>query len=134
VSVSWQPRASLAGTLDEAWEKERMPLVPKDFDRRFFNGASAGLIAPGYLRGDEPVTVAGASARGALSFRLPGMPPPRCRVGLAKGRDAAVEMQLDTVVISPDEDRVFLTWRGHVALRDGPHDVRAVTIEAAGVA
>ena len=52
-SPNWQPRASLAGTYDDAWTKLRMPLLPKDFDRRFLNGASPGLTAPGFLKGNE---------------------------------------------------------------------------------
>ena len=132
LSPDWQPRAGRAGTYDEAWSKERMPLLPKDFDRRFFNAASPGLIAPGYLVGDEPVLVEGASAHGRLSFRLPGIPTPRCRVQLARGAaDAPVELRLDTVIVNTDADRVQLMYRGHLGLRDGPHDVRTVAVENA---
>ncbi|WP_437949729.1 DUF2169 domain-containing protein [Sorangium sp. So ce296] len=129
VSPNWQPRASFAGTYDDAWSKARMPLLPRDFDRRFFNAASPGLVAPGYLRGDEQVWVEGASRHGKLSFRLPGLRPPRCRASLASREDAEIELKLDTVIVDTDEDRVVMQYRGHVALRDGPHDVRAVVIE-----
>jgi hypothetical protein len=133
-SPSWQPRASRAGTYDEAWRKDRMPLLPRDFDRRFFNAAAPGLVAPGYLRGDEQVAVVGASPLGSLAFRLPGVPRPACRVSLPWGEDdALVETQLDTIVVNTDEDRVYLTWRGHVPLWNGPHDVKGIAIDAAGV-
>jgi hypothetical protein len=131
--ANWQPRAAFAGTYDEAWMKDRMPLLPRDFDRRFFNGAAPGLVAPGYLRGDEQVAVVGASPLGSLSFRLPGVPRPVCRVELALRGDARVETQLDTVVVNTDEDMVYLTWRGHVALRNGPHDVKVIAIETPGL-
>ncbi len=42
VSPDWEPRASLGGSYDETWRRERMPLLPGDFDRRFFNAASPG--------------------------------------------------------------------------------------------
>jgi hypothetical protein len=130
LSPDWQPRAALAGTYDEAWSRERMPRLPKDFDRRFFNAASPGLIAPGYLRGDEPVLVEGASAHGRLSFKLPGTRAPQCRVQLARGTaDASVELRLDTVLVDTDADRVQLLYRGHLGLRDGPHDVRTVAVD-----
>ncbi|WP_437585660.1 DUF2169 family type VI secretion system accessory protein [Sorangium sp. So ce1000] len=128
-SPNWQPRASLAGTYDDAWSRTRMPLLPRDFDRRFFNAASPGLVAPGYLRGDEPVLVDGASPHGRLSFRLPGLRPPRCRASLARREDVEIELRLDTVIVDTDEDRIVMQYRGNVALRDGPHDVRAVVIE-----
>ncbi len=44
-----------------------------------------------------------------------------------------METQLDTVVVSTDEDRVYLTWRGHTTLRSGPHDVKAIKIETPGL-
>lgn len=128
-SPDWQPRAALAGTYDEAWTKDRMPLLPKDFDRRFFNAASPGLVAPGYLAGDEPVLVDNASPHGRLSFRLPGVRPPRCRVELVRGDDAELEMRLDTVIVDADADRVHLQWRAHLVLRDGPHEVRTIALE-----
>jgi hypothetical protein len=129
-SANWQPRASFAGTYDAAWMKERMPLLPKDFDRRFFNAAAPGLTAKGYLRGDEPVSVVGASPVGQVSFSLPGIERPRCRVELVSRRDVSVATELDTIVVDADEDRVFLTYRGHVPLRFGPHDVRSIVIFA----
>ncbi|MCC6559520.1 MAG: DUF2169 domain-containing protein [Polyangiaceae bacterium] len=129
LSPDWQPRAAFAGTYDEAWTKDRMPLLPKDFDRRFFNAASPGLVAPGHLNGDEPVLVENASPHGRLSFRLPGVRAPRCRVELAHADDASPELRLDTVVVDADADRVHLLYRAHVALRDGPHDVRTIALE-----
>lgn len=130
LSPHWQPRAALAGTYDEAWSKTRMPLLPRDFDRRFFNAASPGLIAPGYLRGNEPVLVEGASPLGRLSFNLPGAAPPTCRVELARGPDVEVPLALDTVIIDTDRDRVLVLYRGYTPLRDGPHDVRTIVIRA----
>jgi len=132
-SPDWQPRAKFAGTYDESWTKERMPLLPKDFDRRFFNGASPGLIAPGYLRGDEAVSIENASSRGTIVFNLPGLPPPKCQVRLAGRLEVPVQMNLDTVIINTDEDLLLLLWRGHLALRNGPHDVASIQMSADGV-
>lgn len=132
-SASWQPRTSFAGTYDAAWTKERMPRLPRDFDRRFFNAAAPGLIAKGYLRGDEPVSMVGVSPLGQVSFSLPGAPRPRCRVALVRKKDVSITTELDTVVVDADDDRVFLTFRGHTALRDSPHDVSAIAIESDAV-
>ncbi|WP_437541476.1 DUF2169 domain-containing protein [Sorangium sp. So ce367] len=132
-SHNWQPRGSLAGTYDEAWMRDRMPRLPRDFDRRFFNAAAPGLVAPRYLRGDEQVAVTGMSPAGTITFQLPGMPPPVCRAALARRGDALIETKLDTVVVSTDDNRVYLTFRGHTRLRDGPHDVRSILIDAPGL-
>jgi len=37
-----------------------------------------------------------------------------------------VSLNLDTIIIEPDERRVQMLWRAHLILRNGPHDVRAV--------
>ena len=128
VSPHWQPRAQLAGTYDAAWQKSRAPLLPVDFDRRHLNAASPGLVAEGYLRGDETVAGVGLTPDGRLHFALPGVPPPPVQLELLDGRTEAVPLNLDTVVIEPDERRVTLLWRGHRALRTGPHDVRRIDV------
>lgn len=130
VSPHWQPRAALAGTFDEAWKKDRSPLLPKNFDRKHLNAASPGLIAPGYLRGDEKVAAVGVSPEGPLAFSLPGIAPPAVQVTLTNGPAKPVPMALDTVIIEPDDRRVMLLWRGNLVLRTGPHDVREIVAGA----
>lgn len=129
IAPHWHPRTQFAGTYDEAWVKERKPLLPKDFDRRFFNAASPGLIAPGYLTGDEEVVIVNAAPVTPLRFRLPGVSPPVCRIEL-RDRTEILTTNLDTVIVNTDEMVVFLLWRGCVPVRRGPHD--AVAIEVSG--
>jgi hypothetical protein len=128
-SPDWLNRAQWAGTYDEAWQRERAPLLPRDFDRRFFNSASAGLVAPEYFRGDEPIAASGVLP-GAERFvaTLPGKPSPAVAVHMRTGAAVNMETVLDTVILEPDERRVQLVWRGHVRLRSGPHDVRAIDV------
>lgn len=131
ISTDWQPRAALAGSYDETWSKRRMPLLPKDFDRAFFNAGSPGLVAKGYLQGNEPVLVEGASKHGRLEFHLPGEFPPNCRVSLARGPDVTPRLALDTVVVDTDRDQLSLLWRGFTVLQRGPHDLRALEVTRA---
>jgi hypothetical protein len=128
VAPHWQPRAALAGTYDAAWQKTRSPLLPKDFDRRHLNAASPGLVMPKYLRGDEPISAVGVTPEGTLNFSLPGVPPPAVKVSLVDGRDAEIALNLDTVIVEPDDRRVMLLWRGNFILRTGPHDVASVEV------
>jgi hypothetical protein len=133
ISPHWQPRAALAGTYDEAWTKQRMPLLPTDFDRKFFNAAPPDQIAPGYLKGDETVIILNASPSGRLSFNLPGVPPPQCRVELQGRRDQHLQTQLDTVIINTDENLLFLIWRTNLVLRSGPQDILSIEIRTGDV-
>jgi hypothetical protein len=127
-SPHWQPRARFAGTYDARWQKERMPALPKDFDFRYFNAASPGLTAPGFLRGDEPVLVENASPERRLYFNLPGVPPPPCQVELRGGSTRPVQTVLDTVIVNTDERLLVLIWRGNLPLRRGPEDVVAIKV------
>jgi hypothetical protein len=109
VGPHWEPRRRLAGTYDQAWQKERFPLLPRDFDEAFHNAAAPELVARPHLVGGEQVVVVGASKDGDFSFAIP-------KVGLAvrawmRGSESVLRPVLDTVVIEPDEKRVSLTWR-----------------------
>jgi hypothetical protein len=128
LSPNWEPRTKYAGTYDERWQKERAPLLPKDFDRRFLSAASPGLVASGYFRGDEPVVIVGVSPDGGYSFRLPAVPPPSVRVERTGAEDAVVPTNLDTVIIDVDEKKLFLFWRGALVLRREPTEVRTLVV------
>ncbi|MCX4242248.1 DUF2169 family type VI secretion system accessory protein [Paraliomyxa miuraensis] len=130
VSPDWQPRASFAGTYDDAWKDQRFPLLPTDFDRRFHSAGSAGLVASGYLRGDEHVSIVGMVAEGRLGFSLPGVPPPSVMVSLVDGSRHQPPMNLDTVIVDLDERVLVMMWRTSLPLPDGPHDVRAIELSS----
>jgi hypothetical protein len=128
IAANWQPRVALAGTYDAEWDKVRKPLLPKDFDRRFFNAASPGLVAPGYLRGDEQVVVVGAAPEGKVVFNLPAAPAPVCMVEVRGKKRVRLETALDTVIVDMDLRRLTLIWRAHLAVRNGPHDILSVEL------
>src|SRR5262249_30256325 len=110
-SPNFHPRPTLAGTYDDPWRATRMPLLPRDFDSRFFNGAAPGLTAPGYLRGDEPVRVANVGPAGELAFHLPRVPAPR--VTVVKGDGAyPPQPRLDPASRHADDPRLLLLCRG----------------------
>ncbi|MBW2664002.1 MAG: DUF2169 domain-containing protein [Deltaproteobacteria bacterium] len=132
-SPHWQPRAGFAGTYDKAWTKQRMPLLPTDFDKRFFNAAPLDQVAPGFLKADVAVEVINASPNGRIFFNLPGVSPPQCRVELRGRKDYLLETRLDTVIINTDESLLFLIWRTNLVLRTGPQDVVSIEVRAEGV-
>jgi hypothetical protein len=130
IGPNWEPRLRFAGTYDIAWDRQRKPLLPADFDRRFFNAASPGLVTPRYLLGNEAVVVVGASPENRVAFELPGVPPPVCVVDVRGRKSLPVPTNLDTVIVDMDRRVLTLMWRGHLAVRNGPHDVLSVAVGA----
>jgi hypothetical protein len=122
----WQPRLAYAGTMDQNWADQRLPLPPQDFDERYFNGAHPSLVYRGFLRGDEPVRVANAAPSGLLRFSLPGECP-GVRV-LASTGETVPAMRLDTLVIEPDDGRVIVVWRGSMDVHGSLHKVRRISV------
>ncbi len=122
IGPHWQPRAGLAGTYDDRWTKERMPLLPDDFDRRFYNAAYPALALLGFLQGGEPVEVLDGLPQRALRFLLPTAQP-SATVRMMDGTTHRLPMALDTVIVNTDEDRLLLVWRGSAFVYKRVHDV-----------
>ncbi|MEC5386799.1 DUF2169 domain-containing protein [Uliginosibacterium sp. H3] len=109
VAPTWSVRSQYAGTYDEAWQRERAPHLPLDFDPRFFNVAAPGMVAPGYLQGGEEVSIVGCSAGAPLRFRLPRLD---LRLEwLFNGKAIAAIPVLDTVLFETDVGRLQMVWR-----------------------
>jgi hypothetical protein len=138
-----EPRFSYLGTADDTWSEERAPELPQDFREDFYNGAHPQLQIEGYLTGDEEVKLVNLTPEGLAQFRLPGLHP-RARIwrfeepqlwlleevpeegGIATPdvdldqqprREESMELKLDTLVLIPDEKRLYLVWRGRTALQ-----------------
>jgi hypothetical protein len=132
VSGGWLPRAALAGTYDEAWQATRMPALPSDFDRRYFQSAPLDQITPRPLAGGEAFLVEGVQigddpGPGALRGALPRGAWPTLELTL-RDRVEAPRPTLDTVVLDADAATLSLTWRAHAVLPRGAHDLRAVRV------
>ncbi len=112
VSPFWKHRAKLAGTYDDGWETDRHPLLPKDFDYRFWQAAHPDLVAEPWLQGDEEFELDGLlPGLGIFRGKLP-------KIGLYLELDQQSSktegwMALDGVHFDmrPGVGRVFLTWR-----------------------
>src|SRR5262249_16077359 len=103
VGRSWSPRIRFAGPFDESWQRTRMPILPLDFDYRYFNAAPAGLTYPGYLKGGEIVIAENLAPCSVQQFSLP-----KVQVifqGVARKRRFEREAHLDTVLLQLDCNR-----------------------------
>ena len=98
-----EQRRRYMGTFDDAWQRERAPLLPEDMDARFWNAAE--LSCASGLVGGEAITLVSLSRGGRIETVLPRVPL-RARIDDQDTRPA-----LDLVVLEPEEDRIALTFR-----------------------
>ena len=110
VDNGWEPRRQLAGTYDAEWQRERCPLLPKDFDPKFFSVAAPGLAIEPHLVGGFPVELIHLAQRPHIRCRLPDL-----TVGLTfhlRRGSHRLRADLWSVVIEPDEGLVMMVWGG----------------------
>jgi hypothetical protein len=125
VAPHWQPRSDFAGTYDEAWQRDRYPLLPSDFDARFLNAAPQDQQLDHYQPGAGIRLTNFTPARRDL-FALPELALP---VAVVEGRTLhQVQTRVDTIVIEPADARLSLVARAvHV-----PKKVDALVAAFAG--
>jgi hypothetical protein len=114
IGSHWRPRAQFGGTYDNQWKETRRPLLPADFDDRFFQCAPLDQQAPSFLHGGEPVILRRLTPAGDLRGLLP-----RVFLGFETrfydgSREIHKDRNLHSVIFEPDFPRLSLVW--HTAL------------------
>ncbi|GJG86587.1 hypothetical protein tb265_17680 [Gemmatimonadetes bacterium T265] len=106
IASFWQPRQRYAGTYDDAWMRDRMPLLAEDFDEQYFQCAPEDQQTRGFLRGGEAVELTNLTPGGRSAFALPRVHP---SFVTHFGRETVAHGgRLHTVILEPDGPRVTL--------------------------
>jgi len=130
VAPNWSPRVGFAGTYDEKWQAEQMPLLPEDFDDRFHQVAPAEQVYSGFVTGGEPVEVTGATPEGRFLFSLPkAQPEVQIRI---EDELIAPECMCDTVVIDAERAQLSMVWRARLSVHGRVEDVVWVKVSLLG--
>lgn len=120
------PRSAFCGTFDDKWQRERMPLLPLDFDERHNQIATPALICPGYLRGGERLELLNVSPIGVLHCTLP-----RLAFGVLARRDQGSDEHptvLDTLVVDAAVPAIEMVWRTAIPQGSLRRCVRAIAV------
>jgi hypothetical protein len=103
-------RMRYAGTYNQSWIDNRMPLLPEDFDPRFNQVSPASQQVPGFLKGDERIRIVNLyPEKGELESALPGRVP--VVSGNVLSRYFTEIAVLDTVLIWSEKRCISLVWR-----------------------
>lgn len=118
-------RMAWLGRFDDTWQRERFPWVPDDTDPRWFDAVPSDQGMDAFWQGNETWEVHGMHPeRPAVSGKLPGFRPRLLvRRQPAGGRNAQtdatsliseVRLDLDTVWLFPNEQRVMVMYRAAI--------------------
>lgn len=127
----WHPRVTYAGTYDDRWQVERMPLLPLDFDDRFHNAAPPDLVMPGYIGPGEWVDVEGCTPNSRVYFQLPDVVP--AANVMIHGRTRQLPLPCDSLTVDTNRMRLLLVWKGMLRVHGEVMKLKRTTITAAGL-
>ena len=130
VAPFWVARSRYGGTYDDAWVRERAPLLPDDFDERFLQAAPAQLTADSYLEGGEPVEILGMTEEGRIQFSLPDARP-TLGIRLAR-RGIRTKPPLESVHIDTEARTVTLTWKSLLDVQGQVEELKSVEARLLG--
>ncbi len=118
----WIQRFSKLGSYKGNYVKERWPWFPKDFDWSYFNAAPSDLQVNGYLKGDEKLYFENLHpVHSQYNSQLPGL---RVRCFISELNDKKeklfkeVKMNLDTLWVDMESEKLVLVWRGVSDIKD----------------
>ena len=115
IDSHWSPRRELMGTYDKAWQQNRLPLLPEDWDPHSLLCSPLDQRPDTHLFGGEDVELTNLTPNGVLRFVLPKV---RCTFSTRiDGRKEEHRSRLSTVVIEPDYPRVMMVWLTSLACR-----------------
>jgi hypothetical protein len=126
----WLPRRHFVGTLDEAWQKDRMPLLPADYDDRFENVAHPSLQIEAPLVPETRISVLGMSEDRLFQCVLPDL---RLLVHGLRGREReTLSPPIDTLLIEPAAGRIEVSTRAVFTMGRGARALREVRVDFHG--
>ncbi|KIG18999.1 putative exported protein [Enhygromyxa salina] len=128
VGRGWQPRVAFAGTYDQRWRTEVCPLLPHDFDQRYFQAAPADQQFP-HFRGGEHIRCVHMAAEPIVEWRVPTLPLP-IRFDFLGGPILRMGV-IDTVVLEPHIGRMHVCWRCSVPLPRRHFELREINVGSA---
>jgi hypothetical protein len=126
VGRGWEQRRQFAGTYDDVWREEHFPFLPPDFDERYYQAAPADQQLPHPI-GVEEIRLINLRPQGDTSFQLPVFAAP-IHFFPKDGKREDGRLNLDTIVLEPDQHRFTLTWRATRPLKKNMFEIGEIMV------
>jgi hypothetical protein len=125
----WSPRRERAGTFDDLWKLNRMPLMPLDFDIRHNSVASPALLFDPPLVPGDSIAILGMT-HDFFQFEVPALE--LVIHGRYDERTDTVHPAVDTVLIEPGLRQFELTARHAFPIGRGRSVLRELRVDVHG--
>jgi len=115
IGRGWPSRLRYAGTYDQNWIDNVFPILPADFDTRYFQSAPEDQQIR-HPSGGEPVLLINLTPDGRCEFALPTVEMP---IIFFRRRADRVDTRgtLDTLLFEPEAMRFSMVWRATLKLQ-----------------
>jgi len=115
-----QSRGKWAGTYDEAWRREQAPMLPHDFDERYFQSAPEDQQVPHPNGGERVRLHRMVKGHAVLEFVLPKLSG--LRIKLLTREYAVYELApvVDTLYFETELQRMSVVWRASLSIQRWP--------------
>lgn len=123
----FESRQKLAGTFDEDWLENRKPLLPLDFDKRFYQSAPQDQQCRGHLEGGERLVLTGFCHEDAISFRIPK--DKYQVVATFKDGSYRADMAIYTVFVDSEDKTVSISYVATIPCQGKEHLLQSTTIK-----
>jgi hypothetical protein len=130
IAPGWLPRAALAGTYDKAWQENEAPLLPKDFDERFYRSAPQDQQLSGFMPAGHLIELFNMTPEGFWSVRAPDLAF-TMRVIFSDGEERSKAV-LHTVMLDPDNHHVQFVWHASLPCHGREHRLTRAIINWEG--
>jgi hypothetical protein len=128
IPAGWQQRSRFAGTFDQDWMDNRRPLLPKDFDVRFYNTVAQDQVLLDGLRGGEKLVLVGLHPQSSQVRLI--VPDLRCMAKfVVKSTSQHIPMVPDTLLVLPDEGKLAITFRASCPMDTDIRYLRSLTVD-----
>ncbi|EOH3000179.1 TPA: DUF2169 domain-containing protein [Citrobacter freundii] len=128
VSRSWMSRRRYAGTYDQHWKDEFFPLLPDDFDERYFQCAPEDQQIDYPVGGEEVILHNLMQSRDEVRFKLPRLDNLPVKVLMSDYQVHTLPVVVDTLYFEPDEARFSVVWRASLPVKRRTQGIQTIAV------
>ncbi|EEE6744182.1 DUF2169 domain-containing protein, partial [Salmonella enterica subsp. enterica serovar Westhampton] len=128
IARHWMPRRLYAGTYDQHWKDECFPLLPDDFDERYFQCAPEDQQIDYPVGGEEVILHNMMPGRAEVNFKLPRLDNLPVKVLTSDYQVYTLPAVVDTLYFEPDENRFSVVWRASLPLKRRVQKILTVAV------